>query len=443
MALRRFLKKLSELGEMTSVSAPIDTHLELAALCRREFTRQNGGQALLFKQLTDSSIAVVANLFGSEKRLSLMLNSASLSDFEYKTENFLQAGKGSSGERLRLPNFLNDTVSSPLKTVCDYDLRCLPAIRSWPQEVGRYLTLALATTCHPESGETNLGLYRAQIVSAGTLAVNFAPGSGAARHLEAARHCGLSMPISLILGSDPGLFWVAAAPLPQGCNEYAFYRALLNPELPLTAGDSQPLVVPADAEIVLEGEIRPGETVREGPFGNHSGQYVSRRDCPLMRVTAVRLRENPIMPVTVVGPPPSENIYLAKANEILIREILKIDFPQITTLMMPQETFFHSAAIMTVKQQTPVQIRDLIYALWQDSPLNRSRLLVLLDEDIDLCLPTQCWWRTINRLQDERIFHDQGRMAIDATGVDPSTLVIEDQETQQLLQRRREEYNLS
>lgn len=442
MGLHRYLKKLTDLGEIIIVNTTVNSHLELAALCRREFSKPLGGQALFFEQVTGSTIPVAANLFGSEKRLSLMLKSDSLTDFRHKIQNLLQARHGSTSKRLQLPTPSVFSLSPQLKTIESYNLHTLPAIRSWPQEPSRYLTLALVTTSHPETGETNLGLYRAQIVSDSTLAINFSTGTGAANHLEAAKRCDRIMPISLVLGADPGLLWVAAAPLPQGCDEYAFYRALLNPKLALTAGVSQPLAVPADSEIVLEGEIRPDETVDEGPFGNHSGQYVTRRDCPLMRVTAVRLRANPVMPVTVVGPPPSENIYLAKANEILIREILKIDFPQVTNIQMPWETFFHSVAIVTVKPLRTGQARELIYSLWQSSPLNRSRLLVLLDEDINLDLPTQSWWRTINRLKSERIFQDKGRIAIDATGVDSATLVMEDQQTQELLQRRREEYNL-
>lgn len=442
MDLRGFLNKLNELDEIASVNAAVSTDLELPALCRREFDKPDGGQALIFNQVADSSIRVAANLFGSEKRLNLMLKSASSADFKSKIENFLQSRKGSSSKRLHLAKLTDAVVTSRLKTISTYDIQRLPAVRSWAHEGGRYLTLALVATAHPFSGERNLGLYRAQIVSDNSLAVNFAPGSGAAEHLAAASACGQSMPISLVLGADPGLFWVAAAPLPQGCDEYAFYRALVNPELSLSAGVSQPVTVPADAELVLEGEIRPGETAVEGPFGNHSGQYVSRKDCPLMRVTAVRFRDNPIMPITVVGPPPSENIYLAKANLVLIREMLKIDFPQITNIHMPLVTIFHGAAIMTVKPQTSNQIRGLIYALWKDSPLSRSRLLVLLDEDIDIYSPSLSWWRTINRLQGERIFEDEGRVAIDATGVDPASLVKEDQETQELLKRRRAEYNL-
>jgi 4-hydroxy-3-polyprenylbenzoate decarboxylase len=170
---------------------------------------------------------------------------------------------------------------------------------------------------------------------------------------------------------------------------------------------------------------------------------VTRRDCPLMQVTAVRHRPQPILPVTVVGPPPSENVYLAKANEALIREMFKIDYPQVTDLWMPQETFFHNVAILAIKPQTAAQVKELVYALWQESPFSNSRLLVLLDEDIAISSPTQSWWRTINRLKSERVYQDNGRTAIDATGVDPSTLVVEDQLTQELLLQRQNEYDLT
>ncbi|MCW8858583.1 MAG: UbiD family decarboxylase [Deltaproteobacteria bacterium] len=443
MDLRQYLKKLVELSALSKVKAPVDSNLELAALCRREFKKPNGGSALFFSSVDDGAIPVVANLFGSYQRLGLLLHSNSLSHFSDKLSHYFKQQKGSARERLQLPGKFSAGAQTTLQLVEGFDLTRLPVIRSWPAEGGRYLTLALTLTQNPQTGTMNLGLYRAQIISAHSLAVNFAPGSGAAEHLAVARESDKSLPISLILGSDPILFWLAAAPLPKGCNEFAFCRALLNLDINLTQCISQPLQVPTDAEIVIEGEIRPDEVVVEGPFGNHTGQYVTRRDCPLMQVTAVRHRPQPILPVTVVGPPPSENVYLAKANEALIREMFKIDYPQVTDLWMPQETFFHNVAILAIKPQTAAQVKELVYALWQESPFSNSRLLVLLDEDIAISSPTQSWWRTINRLKSERVYQDNGRTAIDATGVDPSTLVVEDQQTQELLLQRQNEYDLT
>lgn len=444
MDFQAYLQQLSELDNLQVIKACVNSRLELAALCRREFAKDNGGQALLFEQVSNSPFPVAANLFGSAQRASLLLHSASFDHFSDKLKTLLQQKTGTVAQRLQFTETSEDTFlteETDLRFVPDFALNSLPAIQSWPGEGGRYLNLSMALTQHPQTGRGNLGLYRAQLIDSERLAINFAPGSGAAGHLAVAAEVHKILPISLILGSDPALLWIAAAPLPGGCDEFAFSRALLTPDLKLTAGLSQPLLVPADAEIIIEGQIVPGDTVSEGPFGNHSGQYVSRSDCPVMQVTAIRHRPHPVFPTTVVGPPPSENIYLAKANEILLREMLKIDYPQIRDLQMPLETIFHGVALLAVKSQSQENNKELLYALWQKSPLSRSRLLVLLDEDINLSSASSSWWRTINCLQNQRIYQDSGRIAIDATGVNPSSLVVEDRQTHELLQQRRDEYN--
>jgi len=443
MDLTTYLEQLTQLDRLTVIRSPVAVKLELAALCRREFAKDGGGKGLLFEQPDKSPFRVVANLFGSEQRASRLLHSTSYEEFEKKLQTFLQQRNGSSAERLSISGDGEELVlneETELQLNPELTLDDLPAIQSWPGERGGYLTLALALTEDLENGAKNLGLYRVQVIDSNRLAVNFSSSSGAAKHLSKAQELNKPLPITLILGSDPALIWLAAAPLPQQCDEFLFYRSFFKQTLQFVRGVSQPLAVPANAEVVIEGEIYAADTILEGPFGNHTGQYVSRSDCPVMHVTALRHRPRPIIPMTVVGPPPSENIYLAQASEILLREMLKIDYPQLSDLQMPLETIFHGVTLLAVKPQPTAKNRDLIYSLWKESPLSCSRLLVLLDEDIDLSLASQCWWRTINRLQQQKTYQDSGRIAIDATGVDSATLVMEDRQTLELLQRRRGEY---
>ncbi len=446
MNLREYLQQIEDLGELQIVKTSVDPKLELAALCRREFSKPQGGHALLFQQVVDSEYPVVANLFGSEQRASRLLHSDSFHHFSEKLQKLLQQKSGNVAERLQssIKNGGEPLAAkeTELLSMPDLDLLSLPAIKSWPAEGGSYLTLAMVLTQHPQTGARNLGLYRAQIIDSNHLAVNFAAGSGAAEHLAVAAESGGALPISLILGSDPALFWAAAAPLPEGCDEFEFSRALFGADIKFTAGLSQPLPVPVNAEMIIEGQILPGKIVTEGPFGNHTGQYVTRSDCPMMQVTAIRHQAKAIIPMTVVGPPPSENIYLARANEILLRQLLKIDYPQISDLQMPLETIFHGVALLAVKPQSAADNKELIYSLWEKSPLCRSRLLVLLDEDLDLTSASSCWWRTINRLQKQKIYQNNGRIAIDATGMNLDSLVVEDRQTRELLQRRRDDYKL-
>jgi 4-hydroxy-3-polyprenylbenzoate decarboxylase len=439
MDLQGFLAKLREFDQLRFPAGKVRCDLELAALCRREFQQQTGGKALYFNQLVGYSMPVAANLFGSEVRLAAMLRCCTLQQLADRIRALLQRGKGSAAERLgfagasRVPVPLQQSLLQPTSTP---DLYRFPTIRSWPGEAGGYLTLALAVTRDPETGAQNVGLYRAQVLAADLLALNFAPGSGADQHLQAAAKLNQPLPVALVLGSDPAYLWAAAAPLPRGCDEFTFCTELVGSNSSFISCVSQDLQVPADAELVIEGQIDPGQTCREGPFGNHTGQYVSRTDCPLLRVTAVLQKPEPVIPVTVVGPPPSENIFLGKANELLLREMLLIDFPQVRDLQMPLETIFHGASMLAVAAQSRSDNRELIDNLWKSSPLRRAKVMILLDEDIDLKSLSQCWWRTINMLDPGKIYQDAGRIAIDATGVDPATLVMENQQTIELMQQR-------
>ncbi len=429
MDLTTYLEQLTQLDRLTIIRSTVATKLELAALCRREFAQDGGGKALLFEKPGNTLFPVAANLFGSEQRVSQLLHSTSYEDFEKKLQTFLQRRNGSSAERLSVTGERDELVpneKAELQFNPDLTLADLPAIQSWPGEGGCYLTLALAFTEDLETGARNLGLYRVQVIDSNRLAINFSSGSGAAKHLSKAKKLNQPLPISLILGSDPALIWLATAPFPQQCDEFLFYRSFFKQTLQFVRGVSQPLAVPANAELVIEGEIYHADTIMEGPFGNHTGQYVSRSDCPVMHVTALQHRPRSIIPMTVVGPPPSENIFLAKASEILLREMLKIDYPQLVDLQMPLETIFHGVALLAVKPQSVAKNRDLIDSLWKGSSLSRSRLLVLLDEDIDLSQAAQCWWRAINCLQQQKIYQDAGRIAVDATGVNPAALVVED-----------------
>ena len=426
MDLRIFLDQLEAQQALKRIAVSVDPRLEVAALCRRQFATSGGGQVLLFENVLGADLPLVANLFGSEQRTAQMLRSSSLEDFSQKLSAFFGKKSGSARDRLRTPSqpqqeTRNKLTRRQIFTVADTSL--LPAICSWPAEQKPYLTLALLITEHPETGQRNLGLYRAQIIANNRIAINFSTGSGAFDHLKAAEKMQQPLPASLVLGGDPALIWAAAAPLPSGCDEFSFCQELFQADYQFIDCQSQPLSVPADAEIVIEGQIAPGDIILEGPFGNHTGKYASRKDCPVMQVTAISHREQPVMPITVVGPPPSENVNLAKANRVLICAMLKIDFPQIRDLQMPLETIFHGVSLLSVAPQSTAANKELIYNLWQQSPLSKAKLLILLDADIELSAFSQSWWRTINQLEGKKIYQDANRLAIDATGVDPIALV--------------------
>jgi len=428
MNLQQYLDYLSARQDLLRLSAPVSTDLELAAICRREFARA-GGHALLFENVRDSGMRIAANLFGTEERVCQMLQTA---DFASLAALLQRLSRGAACGRPA-----GNDVPVPTPYTCCGRLQDIPALRSWPGEKAPYLTLALACSCDPLSGQSNLGLYRAQIRSHNEIALNFSPTSGAAGHLGQAARLGRRLPVALVLGADPALYWAAAAPLPRDCNELLLCQELFGSDGSVTACATQPLLVPASAQVVIEGEIDPAEFCSEGPFANHTGQYVVRADCPLLRVTAVRHQAEPVVAMTVVGPPPSENIHLGAVTELLLRLQLQPRYALISDVFLPRETLYHGVTFIGVSGAGPDVVRELIDNLWADSVVSRAPLLVFVDADIDVHSLSACYWRLINRLPQVRIYENNGRTAIDATGVDPRLLVMEDAATKELLARRQ------
>ena len=426
MALRTYLRQLLTDNALKRIITEVDADQEIAAVCRREYRSDRGGEALLFEAVRGTGIQVAANLFGSKKRLLQMLNLDENALIE-KIRALIRSGEqDAAGNISFVCNNQPLDVAAAQYIHSNFTLKEIPALRSWPGEKDHYLTLALTHTVSPVTEASNLGLYRAAVVGDQEIALNFAPGSGADQHLQQAEGRGESLPVALILGAAPALLWAAAAPLPTSCSEYGFAAAITGRAVAMAPCLTQPLKVPAQAEILIEGQIRPGERTSEGPFGNHTGQYVWRKDCPLMKVTAIRHRATPIMSVTVVGPPPSENVQLAKLNEILLREMLCYDFPLIADFVMPEMTIFHGVGIVAVRECSAADVADLIGNLIRLTILGRSRLLVLVDDDMNIRDLNMSWWRTVNMLSPDRVIPSDKGLIINATGIDRQGLVSED-----------------
>lgn len=449
MPLRNFISDLEKSNELRKITVPVNPNQELAAITDCICKAPGGGSALLFEQVTGYSFPVATNLFGSVSRIALALGASSLKDFGQRIGDGLHSTVGEKAND-RLKNLLDDVDLQPVldanppcrEIIAKADLSIIPALKYWPQETLPSLTLPLIFTADPDTGQQNCGMYRVQLHDTECGTINFGTGSGGAKHLKSWQERKQPMPVAIVLGGDPALIWSAGAPLPSNCDELRMAAWVTGRPQAITPCLSQPLQVPAAAEFVIEGLIQPDETRPEGLFGNHTGGYVSNPAAPLFRVTSISHRRDAICPATLVGPPPMEDCYMAKASERLMLEMLKIDYPQICELHLPMETIFHGCALIAVDGLKEGDGVELIRELWNNSPLKRSKLLVLLDSDIDLRNPSLSYWRTVNRLEENRILINQGRIGIDATGIDPATLVGEDQETTDLVARRWAEYGL-
>ena len=227
------------------------------------------------------------------------------------------------------------------------------------------------------------------------------------------------MPVAIALGGPPAMTMGALFPLPGELDEAAFAGFLASTPLAMVPCRGVPLQVPAGCELVIEGYVHPGETVREGPFGNHTGSYSPATDACLMRVTAICRRPDAIIPATVVGPPPMEDCWMARAWERLLLAFVRHLIPGVAELCFPLEWIFHQSAIISLENPTPAMVRETASRLWETPWFSASRLLLFVDAGTAPADLGGVAWVAINNCDlSSDLFRDGSgrRTALDATG---------------------------
>ena len=251
---------------------------------------------------------VAVNLFGSMKRICMALGVATLDDLAQRDRGADDAEDARAAcidalKMLPMVNRLRDlmpkTVSdAPCQEVVQQDgtLDELPILKCWPEDGGRYITLPLVFTKDPETGMRNIGTYRMQVFDGRTTGMHWQRHKGGAQHYRVAERLGKRLPVAVALGPDPALAYSATAPMPEGLDELLLAGFLRRERVELVKCVTVDLEVPANAQIVLEGYVEPGERRREGPFGDHTGFYSHPDDYPVFHLTCITRRKTPDLP---------------------------------------------------------------------------------------------------------------------------------------------------
>jgi 4-hydroxy-3-polyprenylbenzoate decarboxylase len=401
--MQTFLAQLEQCGQLQRIGDALSVELEIAAVVDRVCKSEQGNLALLFEDVIGYSMPLAANLFGSEQRMSIALGGERIDDLQQRLATDLALSCEASDAILaRLcaePRVQPCVVTEDRESFVDLTaqgLASLPALRCWPRDGGRYITLGQVFSRAPERDEQNCGMYRLQLVDSHTALLRCHPGSGAHAHLRAWNQRGEPMPVAIALGGPPALSWAASLPLPQECREEAFLGYLLGNPIAMQHCSAGELVVPARAEIVIEGLVSPGETMLEGPFGNHSGRYAPAADAAVVRINSVRIRQDAIYPCTVVGPPPMENVVMASVAQRLLLPLLRHDNPWVIDVAIPGETIYHRAALVTVAAACSLSREEIADRLRSSCLLKGSRLLLLFDAEVSLVDRDQLFWRAVN-----------------------------------------------
>ncbi|NNJ72899.1 MAG: UbiD family decarboxylase, partial [Enterobacterales bacterium] len=351
--LRDFLNFLESEGELKRVSLEVDPYLEMTEIADR--TLKAGGPALLFENAKGSDIPVLCNLFGTPKRVALGMGQQSVEALSEvgKLLAYLkepEPPKGMKDAWQKLPIFKKVLSMSP-KVVSSapcqevvfeddaVDLTTLPIQTCWPEDVAPLITWGLVTTKGPHQERQNMGIYRQQLLSKNQLIMRWLSHRGGALDFQAwqKEHPGEDFPIAVALGADPATILAAVTPVPDTLSEYAFAGLLRGNKTRLVKCLSNDLLVPATAEIILEGVLKPNDFAKEGPYGDHTGYYTETESFPVFTVKRMTMRKNPIYHSTYTGKPPDEPAVLGEAlNEVFV-PILQKQYPEISDFYLPPE----------------------------------------------------------------------------------------------------------
>ncbi|MGV6858379.1 MAG: 4-hydroxy-3-polyprenylbenzoate decarboxylase [bacterium] len=417
--LRDFVKQLEDAGELVRIQAEVDPNLEMTVISDR--TLRAGGPALLFENPRGSTVPVLANLFGTPKRVAMGMGEDSVSALREVGEllAFLKEPEPPKGIReawKTLPIFKKvldmapKTVKSAacqkvVKKVEEVDLGDLPIQTCWPGDAAPLITWGLVITKGPNKSRQNMGIYRQQMLGKNRVIMRWLSHRGGALDFREwqREYPGEPFPVSVVLGADPATILAAVTPVPDTLSEHAFAGLLRGARTEMVKSLSSELLVPASAEYVLEGFIYPDDVADEGPYGDHTGYYNEVDQFPVFTIETITHRKDPIYHTTYTGRPPDEPAILGVAlNEVFV-PILKKQFPEIVDFYLPPEGCSYRLAVVSMNKQYPGHAKRVMLGVWSFlRQFMYTKFVIVVDEDIN----TRSWedviWAITTRMDPAR-----------------------------------------
>ncbi|QTN21253.1 UbiD family decarboxylase [Rhizobacter sp. AJA081-3] len=446
--LREFVDGLERLGELKRVAEPVSARLEMTAVS--DSVLRAGGPALFFESPVGYKFPVLANLFGTPKRVALGMGATEVSELREVGQLLARLkepeppkGLKDTGRLLHMMKAVWDMKPASVRQApcqevvlegADVDLARLPVQTCWPGDAGPLITWGLVVTRGPQGGpkaraRQNLGIYRQQVIGPRQVIMRWLAHRGGAldfREFALARP-GQPFPIAVALGADPATILGAVTPVPDTLSEYQFAGLLRGSRTEVTdsaVGDAGVMLqVPASAEFVLEGCIPvadPGWAGRsehgvpmkeingylhalEGPFGDHTGYYNEQDWFPVFELSRITHRRDPIYHSTYTGKPPDEPAILGVAlNEVFV-PILQKQFPEIVDFYLPPEGCSYRMAIISIRKAYPGHAKRVMFGLWSFlRQFMYTKFIVVTDDDVDIRRWDEVIWAITTRMDPVR-----------------------------------------
>jgi 4-hydroxy-3-polyprenylbenzoate decarboxylase len=419
--LRDFIAQLEDKGLLKRISIEVDPYLEITEICDRTLKQQ--GPALLFENIKNSSVPVLANLFGTPERVAMGMGEESIEALREvgKLLAFLKEPdppKGLKDAWEKMPIFkqvLNMAPKEIKKAPCQeiifekdaIDLNTIPIQTCWPGDIAPLITWGLVVTRGPEKERQNLGIYRQQVIAKNKVIMRWLAQRGGALDFREwqQQHPGQAFPVAVALGADPATILAAVTPVPDALSEYGFAGLLRGSKTEVVKCALSDLQVPASAEYILEGFIYPDEVAEEGPYGDHTGYYNETDLFPVFTIERISHRKDPIYHSTYTGRPPDEPAILGVAlNEVFI-PILQKQFPEIIDFYLPPEGCSYRVAVVSMKKQYPGHAKRVMMGVWSFlRQFMYTKFVIVVDDDVN----TRNWqdviWAISTRVDPVRDF---------------------------------------
>jgi 4-hydroxy-3-polyprenylbenzoate decarboxylase len=417
--LRAFLTLLERNGELRQIDAPLSAQLELTEVARR--TLSAGGPALLCTNVDGGRVRVLANLFGTAGRVAAALGAESPGAFRElgRLLALLKSpapprGLADAWRKLPLLREVFKMAPRVARTgICqqeriegaEVDLGAWPIQTCWPGDAGPLITWGLTTTRGPELERQNLGIYRQQVIDRNRVIMRWLAHRGGATDYAAftRAHPNEPYPVAVSIGADPATILAAVTPIPNTLSEYAFAGLLRGQRTELVKCVGSDLLVPASAEITLEGVIHPGDTAIEGPFGDHTGYYNEAERFPVLTVERITHRRDPIYHTTYTGRPPDEPSVLGVALNDVFVPILQTQFPEIVDFYLPSEACSYRLAVVSIRKEYPGHARRIMFGVWSYlRQFTYTKMVIVVDDDIDARSWPDVVWALSTRVDPAR-----------------------------------------
>ncbi|MCK9508800.1 MAG: 4-hydroxy-3-polyprenylbenzoate decarboxylase [Pigmentiphaga sp.] len=451
--LRDFIRQLEQTGDLKRIQAPVSTRLEMTEIADRVL--RAGGPALLFENVINpdgsrAAMPVLANLFGTPKRVAQGMGEQEVSALRNVGEVLAtlkepeppRGLKDAFGKVSMLKSALWDMAPKVVRQApCQevvlegdaVDLSLLPIQHCWPGDVAPLLSWGLVITKGPQRKRQNLGIYRQQPIGRNKLIMRWLAHRGGALdfHEFAQANPGQPFPVSVALGADPATLLGAVTPVPDAMSEYQFAGLLRGSRTETVKSLGNDLMLPASAEIILEGHILPAadpralppgpgapkhayEMALEGPYGDHTGYYNEQEWFPVFTVDRITMRKDPIYHSTYTGKPPDEPAVLGVALNEVFTPLLKKQLPEIVDFYLPPEGCSYRLAVVSMRKQYAGHAKRVMFGIW--SVLRQfmyTKFIIVVDEDIDIRDWKEVIWAITTRMDPVRDTHLVDRSPID------------------------------